>query len=166
MSLRVNKIFESSDVIAGPFSEKEEFMNAVSDITTMYEGQVKKAVRGVGIVDQKYVLVKDEIETLDKPTTVRWNMPTPADVQLTNNGAILTKDGKTLFLKVQGTKNIKMQTWSTAPTTDYDAENPGTIMVGFECKLTANSKEEFEILLIPEKAKDSAEFLNLKLEEW
>ena len=26
MSLRVNKIFESSDVIAGPFSEKEEFI--------------------------------------------------------------------------------------------------------------------------------------------
>lgn len=148
------------------YSEREEFMNAVSDISTMYEGQVKKAERGVGIVNQKFVVVKDEIETLDKPTTVRWNMPTPADVQLTENGATLSSDGKTLFLKVKGPKNIKMRTWSTAPNTDYDAENPGTIMVGFECKIPANSKEQFEVLLIPEKAKDSADFLNLKLEEW
>lgn len=147
-------------------SDKEEFMNAVSDITTMYDGQVKKAVRGVGIKNQNYVVVKDEIETLDKPTTVRWNMPTPANVELSENGATLTKDGKTLLLKVKGSATIKMRIWSTAPTTDYDAENPGTIMVGFECKLPANSKEEFEVLLIPEKAKDSANFLNLKLEEW
>ena len=147
-------------------SEKENFMNAVSDISTLYNGQVKKAIRGVGIKDQKYVVVKDEIETLDKPTKVRWNMVTPANVELTDNGAILTKDGKTLFLKVKGSKNIVMKSWSTAPTNDYDADNPGTIMVGFECELPANVKEFFEVLLIPQNANESAEFLNKKLEEW
>ncbi len=148
------------------YSDNEEFVNAVSDITTMYDGQIKKAVRGVGIRDQKYVVIKDELETLNKPTTVRWNMPTPANVELTANGATLTKDGKTLFLKVRGNKNIKMKTWSTAPTTDYDAENPGTIMVGFECKLPANSKQTFEVLLIPEKAKEPAGFVDKALAEW
>jgi hypothetical protein len=148
------------------YSEDEAFMNAVSDISSMYQGQVKKAERGVGIVSNNYVVVRDEIETLDQATTVRWNMPTPGEVELTKDGAILTKNGKTLHLKVKGSAKLKMQTWSTAPTTDYDAENPGTIMVGFECQLPANSKHTFEVLLIPEKAKATAEFLNKKLAAW
>ncbi|NQU54891.1 MAG: heparinase II/III family protein [Bacteroidetes bacterium] len=148
------------------YSDADNFMNAVSDITTMYEGQIKKAIRGVGIKDQKYVVVKDEIETLNKPTKIRWNMPTPAEVELTKNGATLTKDGKTLFLKVQGSKGIQMKIWSTTPTTDYDAENPGTVMVGFECELPANSKESFEVLLIPQSAGISDGFLNKNLDEW
>lgn len=148
------------------YSDDESFMHAVSDITTMYDGQIKKAVRGVGIKEQKYVIVKDELETLDEPTTVRWNMLTLAEVELTEKGAILTKDDKKLFLEVKGSKSFKMNTWSTAPTTDYDAENPGTIRVGFECELPANSKESFEVLLIPEKAIEGADFVNLKLEDW
>jgi hypothetical protein len=147
-------------------SDNEDFMFATSDISTMYEDQIKKANRGVGIVNQRYVVIKDEIETLDKSTTFRWNMPTPAKVELTEDGAVLTSDGETLYLKVKGTKNVKMQTWSTAPTTDYDAENPGTIMVGFECQLPANSKQTFEVLLIPEKAKATAEFIDKTLADW
>ena len=40
------------------------------------------------------------------------------------------------------------ETRSTAPTNNYDAENPGTIMVGFECELQANTKETFEGLIL------------------
>lgn len=148
------------------YSDAENFMNAVSDITSMYEGQIKKAERGVALKDQEYVVIKDELETLGNPITVRWNMLTLADVELTENGAVLSKDGKKLFLKVNASKKIKMNTWSTAPTTDYDAENPGTIRVGFECELPANSQQSFEVLLIPEKAIETADFVNLKLEEW
>ncbi len=147
-------------------SKEEGFMNAISDITSMYDGQIKKAVRGVGIKNQNYVVIRDELETLNKPTTIRWNMATPAAVKLTKNGAVLTKDGKTLQLKVKGPENIKMKTWSTAPTTSYDAENPGTIMVGFECKLPANSRESFEVLLVPSPAEDGEQFLNRTLDEW
>ena len=148
------------------YSENDEFMFAVSDISMLYNGQLKKAVRGVAIKDGKYVVVRDEVETPDKPTRVRWNLVTEAEVELGEKGAILTRDGETLFLKIQGPDNIKMKTWSTAPTNNYDAENPGTIMVGFECKLPANTKETFEVLLVPGKAKESADFLNVKLDEW
>ena len=147
-------------------SEQENFMFAVSDISSLYNGLLKKAVRGAGIKDGKYIVVRDEVETNDKPAKVRWNLVTPADVELGKKGAILTKDGETLYLKVQGPDNIKMRTWSTAPTNDYDAENPGTIMVGFECNLPANSSETFEVLLVPEKSKEDAEFLNVSLDEW
>jgi len=148
------------------YSNTENFMNAMSDITSMYDGQIKKAVRGVALIDQKYVVVKDELETLDTATQMRWNMLTLADVELTEHGAILSKDGKKLYLKVKASEKIRMRTWSTAPTTDYDAENQGTIRVGFECVLPANSTQEFEVLLIPEGAVSVADFIHLKLEEW
>lgn len=148
------------------YSNKIDFMNAVSDISEVYNGQLKKATRGVGIVNESYAVVRDEIETLDNSTTVRWNMVTPADVELKEKGAKLTKEGKTLFLKVKGSANIKMKTWSTAPTNDYDLQNPGTIMVGFECEIPANTKESFEVLLVPSAAEADAQFLNETLAEW
>ena len=148
------------------YSDEEEFLFAISDISTIYNGQLKKATRGVGIKDGIYTIVRDEIETLDKTTSVRWNMVTFSQVELGNNEATLTDDGKTLYLKIQGPDNIVMKTWSTAPTNNYDAENPGTIMVGFECEVPANTSQAFEVILVPRPVETEAEFLNITLDEW
>ena len=147
-------------------SDSEEFMYAISDLSNVYEGQLKKTVRGMGIKDGKYTIIRDEVETLDKSTKFRWNMLTYADVQLGTKEAVLSIEGKKLKLKVQGPDNLQMKTWSTAPTNDYDAENPGTIMVGFECELPANSSQTFEVILVPESIAADAAFTNLTLDEW
>ncbi len=147
-------------------SDNENFMYAVSDISSVYNGQLKRAVRGIGIKNQQYVVVHDEVETLDKKAEVRWNMLTPADVKLDKKGATLTLEGKKLLLKVNGPNNIEMKTWSTVPTTDYDAENPGTVRVGFVCEVPANSSETFEVMLVPEDKVANAPFVGKKLEEW
>lgn len=148
------------------FSNAEDFMFAISDISSVYSGQLEKATRGVGIKDGKYTVVRDEIETLDKTTLVRWNMVTFSAVNLGDKEATLTDDGKTLFLKVMGPDNIEMKTWSTAPTNNYDAENPGTIMVGFECEMPANASQAFEVILVPKPVEAQAEFLNITLNQW
>lgn len=147
-------------------SDSQEFMYAISDLSSVYEGQLKKTVRGMGIKDEKYAVIRDEVETLDRPTKFRWNMLTYADVQLGAKEAVLCIDGKKLMLKVQGPDNVEMKTWSTAPTNDYDAENPGTIMVGFECELPANSTQIFEVILVPESLEADADFTNMTLDEW
>jgi hypothetical protein len=147
-------------------SGKEGFKFAISDISTVYNNQVKKAVRGVAIQDEKYVVVRDEIETTGKTTKVKWAMFTFATAELGENSATLTIGSKKLYLKVNAPAGITMKTWSTAPTNDYDATNPGTIMVGFECEIPANTKAVFEVLLVPEKAKEMAQFLNKKLDDW
>ena len=167
-TLTVNNELQRVDGYAkiDKYSNSDGFMYAVSDISSLYKNQLEKAVRGVALVDGSYVVVRDEIKAPEQKTTIRWNLVTPADVELSTKGATLTKNGKTLFLKVKGPDNIKMKTWSTAPTNDYDAENPGTIMVGFECILPPGSQESFEVLLIPEKAKEKADFINSLLEEW
>jgi len=148
------------------YSEAEAFMYAISDISTVYNGQLKKAVRGMGIIDGKYTVIRDEIETLDKVTKVRWNMVTLATVELGSKAATLTNDGKTMLLMVSGPDGIEMQTWSTAPINNYDAENPGTIMVGFECEVPANISETFEVILVPEAVESEAEFINKPISEW
>jgi hypothetical protein len=147
-------------------SGKEGFKFAISDISTVYNNQVKKAVRGVAIQDEKYVVVRDEIETTGKTTKVKWAMFTFATAELGENSATLTIGSKKLYLKVNAPAGTTMKTWSTAPTNDYDAANPGTIMVGFECEIPANTKAVFEVLLVPEKAKETAKFLNKKLDDW
>ncbi|MBL7815743.1 MAG: heparinase II/III family protein [Saprospiraceae bacterium] len=132
-------------------TENPHFLSAISDISAVYKGQVASANRGVAIIDQSYVAVKDEITTTDKETTVRWTMVTPAEVKITENGtAELTQKGKKLQLKVVEPANITVKTWTSVPTHDYDAPNPNTILVGFDFVLPKNSKQTLTVLLIPQ----------------
>ena len=148
------------------YSDAEAFSYVVSDISSVYDGQMKQVVRGVAIKDGKYVVVRDEVETLGKETKLKWAMFTFADVELGENSAILNQDNKKLYIQVKSPSNIEMKTWSTVPTNDYDAANPGTVMVGFECNLPANSKESFEILLIPEGSLNSTTYTDKNLKDW
>lgn len=147
------------------YSNDEEFMFAVTDITSTYNRQVQNARRGVGIVNEKFVVIRDELDIIQS-CKIRWNMVTFSTVELGINEATLTDDGKTLYLKVLGPDNIQMKTWSTAPTNNYDPENPGTIMVGFECEVPANTSEVFEVILVPKSVDSEASFLNKTLDEW
>jgi hypothetical protein len=148
-------------------SSNPAFMNAVTDLSAVYKGSLLKANRGVAIVDQKFVAVCDEIETLDKEATIRWTLLTPADVKITGkNQAELTKNGKKLLLQVQEPANITMKTWSTVPPNSYDAANPGTMMTGFEVTIPANTKTTLTVLLIPEKTIGKANKKILELKDW
>ncbi len=131
------------------FSDKPDFMYAISDLSTVYENQLAVEKRGVAIVDQKFVVVRDEMAAPDKETTVRWTMLTSAIPELGTNSIKLTKEGNTLLLKVDSPAKITMKTWSTEPTTNYDAPNPDKYLVGFEFQLKPNEKQAIQVLLIP-----------------
>jgi hypothetical protein len=125
-------------------------MFAVTDISEVYDSALAKAVRGIAIVDKSYVVVKDEIKTLDRASKIRWTMLTPAKVTIKEgNTAELTLNGKSLLLKVNAPGKIEMKTWSTDPPNSYDAPNPGTTLVGFEIMLPANTTNSLEVHLIP-----------------
>ena len=83
-------------------------------------------------------------------------------MELGQNDAILTDNGKKLYVKINGPKNIEMKTWSTAPKNNYDDENPGTIMLGFECEIPANTEGEFAVILVPAENLNRAQFLDRK----
>lgn len=129
------------------------FMNAVTDLTEIYKGSVAKVSRGIAIVNKTYVVVRDEIETLDSSTTIRWTMLTAATVKITGaNKAELKQKDKTLELEVEAPSTIVMKTWSTDPPNSYDAPNPGTTLVGFEMTVPAHTKIEWNVKLIPKNS--------------
>ena len=168
-TLTINNQHQRVDGSAAIISNSADpsFMNAVTDLTEVYKGSVAKANRGVAIVDKAYVVVRDEIETLDKETTIRWTMLTPADVKITGDSkAELTKDGKKLILQVQSPIKVSMKTWSTDPPNSYDAPNPGTTLVGFEVIVPANSKTAFNVQLVPENAIGKATKKIEPLQSW
>lgn len=149
------------------YGKKNNFMNAVEDLSEIYKDQIKTSKRGIAIVGKSHVLVRDEIETLDKETTVRWTMLTPASVKITgSNQAELTKDGKSLMLEVEGPQSIIMKTWSTDPPNSYDAPNPGTTLVGFEVTLPAGSRTALNVKLIPKSSGKIAKKKIKDLEKW
>jgi hypothetical protein len=61
---------------------------------------------------------------------------------------------KKLTLKVNCSTPFVLKTWSTEPTTDYDAPNPGAVLVGFELQLAPHQKQAVDIALIPGSAGD------------
>lgn len=146
---------------------KTNFMHAITDLSSVYEGQLAKSTRGIAVVNSNHVMVRDEVTTLDKETTIRWTMLTPAEVKISGkNEATLTKDGKTLKLTVNTDAMLQMKTWSTDPPNDYDAPNPGTTLVGFKVIVPANSSAAFEVLLIPEGTGKSTAAKSKSLHSW
>jgi len=148
------------------FSDEPDFMFAKTDLSSIYNGELKSAKRGIAIVDQKYVVVRDELEAESKPTVVRWTMMTTATPELAEKSILLTKDGKKLLLKIESDVPVTTKTWSTTPATTYDAQNPGTTLVGFEMNLKANEKKSIQVLLITETANEKNTEFNKKLADW
>lgn len=119
---------------------------AISDLSKVYDKQLRKIERGVAIVNDKVVVVQDEIESLDNETTIRWNMITSASAKIIDkNTFILTKGDKSMTIKVEGSTSVKLRQWSTTSNNDYDAPNTGTVAVGFEADIPANTKAVFKV---------------------
>ena len=129
------------------------FQYAVMDLSSVYQGQLAYASRGIAIVEGRQVLVRDEWTSSDRETQVRWNLLTPAEVRITGpNEALLTQQGKTLRIVVESDVPIRMRTWSTDPPRSFDAPNPGTTLTGFVATLPPNTKANVSVHLLPADA--------------
>ena len=143
------------------------FLSAISNLSSAYNGQEDSVSRGIAIINKNYVIVKDEIVTSSNEATVRWTMVTPANVQILENGnAILSKNGKKLELRVVEPSGAIIKTWSTKPTKDYEAQNNGTSLVGFEVKLPKNTKNSLTVLMVPKNKNEITIKKNSPLQNW
>ncbi len=168
-TLTVNGKYQLVDGFAPivSYSGQKGMLNAVTDITAVYREDLKNAKRGIAIIDDQYVVVRDELETNQNEITIRWNMLTSAEVKITGeNSAEFVKDGKKLLLKVTEPAKVNMKTWSTVPSNDYDAPNPGTMMAGFEINIPAGTRAVLNVLLLPEGAVEDPAVSSLPLSEW
>lgn len=133
------------------FSDKGPMPHTIIDMSSVYEGQLADAKRGVGLQRNRSVLIHDEIVTLDRETTVRWGMVTRAGVEIKGDGAaILKQDDQQLTFQVLSPAKVELELFETAkPPAKYDVENEGTRMIGFKVKLPASTETKLTVLLQP-----------------
>ena len=145
-------------------TEKDEQMSVSMDLTSLYRTEVSSLKRGAGIIDNEYVLIRDEIRTNDKAASIRWNLLTVATPQIIDDHTIvLVMDGKKLTIQAEGAVAIKSRTWSTESPHEYDASNKGTIFVGFEFEVPANTRQCVDVCLIPGEKKPNVKNSGIQL---
>ena len=148
-------------------STDENFRYTVVDISTAYKGQLKSVIRGISIIDNKYVMIRDELVNIDTTGKLRWSMVTHENIKIIdNNSAVIRKGNKSLKFHVVSPKNVEIRTYSTDPPNDFEDKNPGTKMIGFEMDLEPNQEVELIVLLVPEGT-DMPNKINLdKINDW
>lgn len=125
------------------------------NLTPVYRYSLDSAVRGIGLMEGKYVWIQDKIINSNTSSKVRWTMLTYEDIKIIDdNTAIIKHKGKHLTLKVLTDHPIKIRTFSADPPNNYEDKNPGKTMLGFTCNLQPNQKVDWEVLLIPGSVKD------------
>lgn len=128
------------DVDIATYSTQENFKSATADLTPIFlPGKITSSKRGIALVDNKNVVIRDEMKT-EKAVTLRWNWVTPAKAKAISATTFeLEQNGKKMYLHFDTNAKITLKTWSTDPIADYDAKNPGTMMIGFEAALPSQS---------------------------
>ena len=148
-------------------SDDENFMSAICDLSSVFVDNVSSCKRGIALIDRKYVMVRDEISaSSEKLASVRWTMVTPAKVKSIYKDRIeLEKDGKRLSLRIFSEYPVIIKTWDTQSENEYDADNTGTVRVGFESSVPAGENTYFTVFLYPEKTSYNSE-KNVPLSQW
>ena len=124
------------------------------NLTPVYGGEVRQAVRDIAIIKKQYLEVKDFITASDTPAEIEWNMMTPAEPTIISpNKVILKKGSKALLLTADSPKEIQWEVSSAQPEQPYETPNPGVSRLSFTIGLKAKEKATLKVRmeLIPQE---------------
>ncbi|MGB3151583.1 MAG: heparinase II/III family protein, partial [Maribacter sp.] len=85
------------------------------DMTELYAGNVTSLTRKFRKESNSSLLIEDHYNINESTKTITWQLMTVAEVAKTDNGAVLTQDGKTLYLDVLMPTKMKMNVISLDP---------------------------------------------------
>ena len=120
-----------------------ECKGAELDLSPIFANSVSKVVRKVSLDANNDLHVSDKIKTREISAKIMWLMVTPEGAKIVGDNQIeLTKDGKKMLLTVEAPAIVTMKIWSNKPVNTYDQDNTGTIRVGFETTIQANTDAE------------------------
>lgn len=131
-------------------SDSEKKMCVSMDLTSLYRNDAKKVERKVSVLNKKKVQIEDVVNTFNKEIVLRWNLLTKSTPEIINDKSInLTQEGKKMKIELTGADNVKAYINSTVSPNDYDASNEGTLFVGFDITIPANSTKKITVNLVP-----------------
>ena len=115
--------------------DKKSRKGAGLPMTAFYGGDLDSCYRKVYLDRKDNLHVEDFFIGGDFGQNLIWKMCTEAEARILGPSAIeLKKDGKTRILRILTKHYASPRIWPTSPRHDYDADNPGTCLVGFEIK--------------------------------
>lgn len=119
-------------------------------MTAFYGGDLDSCYRKVYLDKKDNLHVEDFFIGGDTKQVLRWAMCTEAEARILGPAAIeLKKDGKTRVLRISTKHYASPRIWPTTPHHDYDADNPGTCLVGFDIKnVQPHEKVSIKITLV------------------
>jgi len=116
------------------------------DLSPIFANSVQQVIRKVYLDGKNDLHVNDKIKTKEIEAKIAWQMIAPKEAKIISQNQIeITKDGQKMILTVESPATITMKIWSTEPTNTYDQDNPGTVRVGFETTILANSATELAV---------------------
>lgn len=142
--------------------EKGNELGATLDLTAALnlEQELLLAKRKAVIVNDSYLQVEDILETGAESVQLRWNMVTPAAAEVIDDTTIcLSQQGKTMhltfksdlpfILKLRPSENPEAYRceFGNFNYAGYNQPNKGTIMVGLDAELPANTRCQFTAIL-------------------
>jgi len=97
------------------FVSRPEWAFAIADMTHAYGKRARRIERGVAMVDRRYVVVQDEIESAGGD--VWWFVHTPAAVRLERDGrvAVLELSGRQLEVRILGAASARFDVRPASP---------------------------------------------------
>ena len=128
-----------------------DYPRAEMDCSSLFEGQAQKVGRTLSLPSRRELIVEDTIQSVATTGTVRWQMATGAEITLSETGALLRKNGKTLRVQRVTPGQGK---WAvidiSAPRQDFDAPNPGAKLLVLDLPVIAGDSPRITIKLTPE----------------
>jgi hypothetical protein len=88
---------------------------ATFDLAALYGENIKSATRKFQKDSPKSIVIEDNIEVSEKTQSITWQLLTQADVKITEGGAILMQDGKSLKLENISHPNLDITMVSLYP---------------------------------------------------
>ncbi|HUB24915.1 MAG TPA: heparinase II/III family protein [Tepidisphaeraceae bacterium] len=95
------------------FSSHDDWSSAIADLTGAYP-QARRAWRGMAMIGRRRVLLEDELD-LRESSKVTWNLHTSAQVKIVDDGAILTRGGVSLRVRLLSPAGARFQAIACNP---------------------------------------------------
>lgn len=144
---------------------------AVADLSAAWPGSVRTARRGVALLQNRQVLVQDELQTA-RPAEVWWFMHTPASIHLEGEGrrARLSAGAETLLVEILDPEGARFtvreaQPLPTSPRPDRQNRNQRIRKLAVQLNAVGNLRLAVRFVPLVEGRSPTAPSLQL-LEEW
>lgn len=127
---------------------------AVVKLTPVFAPYAREVVRTAELDKNDHLTIKDHIEVGDAPAKVEWKIATRAKAEIVSPQVImLTQDGKTMYLKLNGRFSATAQIWPEHKYMECEESDNGVSRVGFVFDLKAGEVADVEVILSPDKKK-------------